>query len=105
MEFKGFGVWVYYQRGVRADIIAIENKHGGKMTTSTTSTSSGFGLPTVLFVVFLVLKLTEVIAWSWWWVTAPLWIPVVMFLVALIAFGVVAFVGAGIATLVNKIWK
>jgi hypothetical protein len=26
--------------------------------------------------VFLVLKLTEVIDWSWWWVTAPLWIPV-----------------------------
>lgn len=30
-------------------------------------------LPVVLFVVFLVLKLTEVIDWSWWWVTAPLW--------------------------------
>jgi hypothetical protein len=29
----------------------------------------------LLFLVFLVLKLTEVIAWSWWWVTAPLWIP------------------------------
>lgn len=28
----------------------------------------------VLFVVFLVLKLVGVIAWSWWWVTAPLWI-------------------------------
>ena len=29
----------------------------------------------LLFLVFLVLKLTEVITWSWWWVTAPLWIP------------------------------
>ena len=29
---------------------------------------------TVLFLVFLVLKLTNVISWSWWWVTAPLWI-------------------------------
>lgn len=27
----------------------------------------------VLFVVFLVLKLTGYIAWSWWWITAPLW--------------------------------
>jgi len=36
---------------------------------------SGVGLPTILFVVFLVLKLTGHIAWSWWWVTAPLWIP------------------------------
>lgn len=29
----------------------------------------------VLFVIFLTLKLTGTIAWSWWWVTAPLWIP------------------------------
>lgn len=31
------------------------------------------GLPGVLFVVFLILKLTGSIDWSWWWVTAPLW--------------------------------
>ena len=36
----------------------------------------GSSLGIVLFVVFLVLKLTEVIDWSWWWVTAPIWIPV-----------------------------
>ena len=29
----------------------------------------------LLFLVFLVLKLCKVITWSWWWVTAPLWIP------------------------------
>lgn len=28
----------------------------------------------VLFIVFLILKLTHVIDWSWWWVTSPLWI-------------------------------
>ena len=28
------------------------------------------------FVIFTVLKLTGVIAWSWWWVTCPLWAPV-----------------------------
>ena len=27
----------------------------------------------LLFAVFLVLKLTGVISWSWWWVTAPFW--------------------------------
>lgn len=31
-------------------------------------------LPMVLFIIFLVLKLCNVITWSWWWVTAPLWI-------------------------------
>lgn len=32
------------------------------------------GLPVVLFLIFMVLKLTDNIDWSWWWVTAPLWI-------------------------------
>jgi len=26
-----------------------------------------------LTIAFVVLKLCEVIDWSWWWVTAPLW--------------------------------
>ena len=39
---------------------------------------SGFSLSSVLFIVFLILKLTKVITWSWWWVTSPLWIPVAL---------------------------
>lgn len=35
-------------------------------------------LPTLLFLIFLVLKLTGVIAWSWVWVTAPLWIGAIL---------------------------
>lgn len=31
------------------------------------------GLVDALFIVFLTLKLCDVIDWSWWWVTAPLW--------------------------------
>lgn len=34
---------------------------------------STIGLPMIVFLIFLVLKLTKTIAWSWWWVTAPLW--------------------------------
>lgn len=29
----------------------------------------------ILFITFLILKLTKVINWSWWWITAPLWMP------------------------------
>jgi hypothetical protein len=36
---------------------------------------NGIGIGWVLFLIFLVLKLTKTIAWSWWWVTSPLWIP------------------------------
>lgn len=42
---------------------------------------------TVLFIVFLILKLTETITWSWWWVTAPLWFPFAL----LVAFFVIVF--------------
>ena len=40
------------------------------------------GFTGLLFLVFLVLKLTGQIDWSWWWVTAPLWVaPAVVILV------------------------
>ena len=32
------------------------------------SSSHGIGFCTLLFLVFLVLKLCGVISWSWWWV-------------------------------------
>lgn len=35
--------------------------------------SGGISFTGLLFLIFLVLKLTGVIHWSWWWVTAPLW--------------------------------
>jgi hypothetical protein len=38
-------------------------------------TSINSGILTILFVVFLTLKLTGNIDWSWWWVTSPLWLP------------------------------
>ncbi len=42
------------------------------------NTGSGLSLTAVLFIVFLVLKLTGNIDWSWWWVTSPLWIPLAL---------------------------
>jgi hypothetical protein len=43
---------------------------------SASPSSGGLGFGGAMFLVFLTLKLTEVISWSWWWVTAPLWLPV-----------------------------
>lgn len=42
---------------------------------SASSESGGVGYFTVLLIVFVVLKLTGTIAWSWWWVLSPFWIP------------------------------
>ena len=44
------------------------------MSNTQTSSSGGIGLAGATFIVFLVLKLVGVIDWSWWWITAPLWI-------------------------------
>lgn len=52
---------------------------------------SEISLGTVLFIIFLILKLTETIDWSWWWVTAPLWIPVAIVIVFLIISGLIMF--------------
>lgn len=41
---------------------------------SDTSNSGGVGIAGLLTVAFVVLKLTSVIAWSWWWVLSPIWI-------------------------------
>jgi len=48
------------------------------VTTKTTYYSSGGGSMFTLFLVFLVLKLTETINWSWWIVTLPLWVGIVI---------------------------
>ncbi len=44
------------------------------MKNEDVQTAAGMSLPVVVFVVFLILKLTGLIGWSWWWVTSPLWI-------------------------------
>ena len=43
------------------------------MSNSSSSSSGGIGVFGLLGVVFVTLKLTGVIDWSWWWVTAPFW--------------------------------
>lgn len=56
------------------------------------------GLPTLLFIVFLVLKLTGNIDWSWWWVTSPLWLP----LAIVIGFAALMITVGIILVIVNK---
>ncbi|OZE77183.1 hypothetical protein CH305_18270 [Rhodococcus sp. 15-649-2-2] len=63
-------------------------------TSQSTSRSTGIGFTGALFLVFLVLKLTGVITWSWWAVTAPLWGAFALFLAVIMFIAVVAFVTA-----------
>ncbi|HRT03169.1 MAG TPA: hypothetical protein P5513_04460 [Candidatus Diapherotrites archaeon] len=54
-------------------------------------TNRGITFNGLLFIVFLILKLCNVINWSWWWVFAPIWMPIAIVIGAWI---VVFIVGA-----------
>lgn len=59
-----------------------------KGVSSASNTGKLVGLT---FLVFLVLKLTGVIDWSWWWVTSPLWLAALATVAGLLLVGVVGF--------------
>lgn len=42
--------------------------------SSSSSSGGGIGFPGLLTVLFVGLKLTGHIDWSWWWVLSPIWI-------------------------------
>lgn len=58
------------------------------------SNQKTIGIPgslcTILFLIFLTLKLAgigQVANWSWWWVTSPIWIPLLTTLGFCLVFG------------------
>jgi hypothetical protein len=57
-----------------------------------TSTSGGIGFVGLLTILFVALKLTGVIAWSWWWVLSPIWLSFVLWLVILGVIGLIALI-------------
>lgn len=62
------------------------------MSNSTTNNpTGGIGFFGLLTIVFIALKLTGYIAWSWFWVLAPITIPLTIFAAFLIIAIFVAF--------------
>ena len=62
------------------------------------SNSGSIGFYGLLTVLFIGLKLTNYIAWSWWWVLGPLWIPTAIVIFILI----VILIIAGVDTLLDR---
>jgi hypothetical protein len=54
-------------------------------TNNTTQSSGGIGFVGLLTILFIALKLTNVIAWSWLWVLSPIWIPFAAILAVFLA--------------------
>lgn len=63
------------------------------MSTNTHSYHIGPGFLGCLTLIFVAAKLTGHIAWSWWWVLAPLWVPWAVLVVVVLAFWVVVELG------------
>jgi len=53
------------------------------------NTSGGISFVGLLTIVFIVLKLTKVISWSWLWVLSPLWISLVIGLLLIIIYFII----------------
>ena len=64
--------------------------------SDTKVSSGGVGFGGLLTVLFVGLKLTGFIAWSWWWVLCPLWIPLAIILAVLISVFGVALIAASV---------
>lgn len=55
------------------------------------SSGSSIGITTILTLIFVILKLTGNIDWSWWWVVSPIWIGWGFMLVIILIFVVVEY--------------
>ena len=60
--------------------MAVEGVNMGERSSS----GGGIGFVGLLTIAFIVLKLTKVISWSWWWVLSPIWITAALIAVIVI---------------------
>ena len=68
----------------------IENKFK-KLEDKVNNFKPRFPFMAILTLIFVAAKLFGYIDWSWWWVTAPLWIEAVIVLTLVTLFGVGAW--------------
>ncbi len=54
------------------------------MTNNNNSSNGGIGFAGFLALLFIGLKLTGFIEWSWWWVLSPIWISILLVIVAVL---------------------
>ena len=66
------------------------------MNDHSNQTSSGIGFFSLLTIVFIVLKLCNVIAWSWVWVLAPIWIPTAIIIIAILIYLICVMINTAI---------
>jgi uncharacterized protein (DUF983 family) len=66
---------------------AIKQSCSKTMSSSSSTSSGGLSFTGALTILFIGLKLGNVIHWSWWWVLSPIWISlsIVLFILLIVA--------------------
>jgi len=62
------------------------------MNKNSSFKSGGIGFVGLLTVLFIGLKLTDYIDWSWWWVLSPIWISAITWTIILIIIFIVLLI-------------
>lgn len=65
--------------------------------------NNGIGFFGMLIILFIGLKITDYIDWSWWWVLSPLWLPLLVVILVLVLLGVLWLVWQCIVAIVEFI--
>jgi hypothetical protein len=74
---------------------AIKQSRFKTMSSSPSKSSGGLSFTGALTILFIGLKLCNVISWSWWWVLSPIWISVSLAL-AILSIVVIIAIVAGV---------
>lgn len=62
------------------------------MSEKSNGSSSSIGVVGLLGVAFVILKLCNVITWSWWWVTLPFWGGAAILLIVVLIFFLISVI-------------
>ena len=65
------------------------------MSNDNERASGGIGFMGLLQLAFIVLKLMGYIEWSWWWVLAPTWSGLALWLLGFVVFAISVYRGRG----------
>ena len=65
------------------------------MSNESNGSSGGIGFMGLLQLAFIVLKLMGYIEWSWWWVLAPTWGGLALWLLGFAVFAIAVYRGRG----------
>ena len=86
MNSKGFSLIDLIEQNT------IKQARSKTMSSSSSSSSGGISFTGALTILFIGLKLTNVISWSWWWVLSPIWISALFVLTIILIVAIVAVI-------------